>query len=615
MCGIAGIWGPDAGERIEAITAGLHHRGPDHQGIFRLPEKKLALGHRRLSILDLSSAGNQPRHSHCGRYTMVYNGEVYNYAELKRRLQERGHTPFKSRSDTEVLLEMFALYGTDMLPQLNGMFAVGIYDHIENCLWLMRDRLGIKPLYYGSDAQQNFRFGSDLSVFSDSPPELCPESVSAFFHLGFVPGPNSIRKGVFSLPPGHMLKVQQGRPGEPRAWWSAPMHRSAPISEPQALNRLEELLESAVESRLVADVPFGTFLSGGIDSSLITALAAKKYGPGLKTFSIAMPAQSHNESVYAEAVAKELKTQHTTFKLEADYALKWVPQLPEWFAEPFADSSALPTLAVSALAREQVSMVLTGDGGDELFWGYGAYRWADRLSRSPWSNPSFQRGMALVLNFGTARERRVARLLAPPPAGISWQAQIFSQEQYLFRAEEVGRLTGNRPSDRLSAWRSPPVLDLRSAPARQAFFDLIGYLPDDLLVKVDRATMANSLEARVPLLDYRVVEFALGLPDELKWKNGQEKHLLKQLLYRHLPSELFQRPKWGFSVPLASWLQGEGRKLVDQWVEDPQAYRHGLLNMAEAKRHLMQFRRGNRIAYNRVWLLLIFNQWMNHHAR
>jgi asparagine synthase (glutamine-hydrolysing) len=613
MCGIAGIWGPDAADCIEAMTQGLKHRGPDNQGILRIPERNLALGHRRLSILDLSSAGNQPIQSHCRRFSMVFNGEIYNFLDLKQGLQDRGHSPFHSRSDTEVLLEMFAAYGLDMLPQLNGMFALGIYDHAEEVLWLIRDRLGIKPLYYGQDARQNFRFGSDLSVFADAKPELNPESVAAFFHLGFVPGHNSIRKGIFSLPPGHVLKVQQGRASEPRVWWSPPMHSAGSISESAALQTLQTLLESSVDARLVSDVPFGTFLSGGVDSSLITAIAAKKYGPGLRTFSIAMPAASHNESVYAEAVARQLKTKHTTFTLQPDFALEWVPRLPEIFSEPFADSSALPTLAVSKLAREEVTMVLTGDGGDELFWGYGAYRWADRLSRSPWSNHAFQSGLAGLLGLGRARERRVARLLRPASKGIAQQAHIFSQEQYLFRAEEVARLTGRIPTDRLSGWRSPPVLDLRSAPARQAFFDLTGYLPDDLLVKVDRATMANSLEARVPLLDYRVVEFALGLPDALKWQNGHEKYLLKQLLYKYLPAELFQRPKWGFSVPLASWLQKEGKNLVDQWVLDTDAYRHGLLDRKESLRHLTAFRRGNTLAYNRVWLLLVFNQWMNYH--
>lgn len=613
MCGIAGIWGPDAGNSIEAMTQGLKHRGPDHQGVLRIPERKLALGHCRLSILDLSSAGNQPIQSHCRRFSMVFNGEIYNFLALKQGLQDRGHSPFQSRSDTEVLLEMFAVYGPDMLPQLNGMFAMGIYDHTEDSLWLIRDRLGIKPLYYGKDARQNFRFGSDLSVFNDAKPELNPESVASFFHLGFVPGHQSIRKGIFSLPPGHILKVQQGRASEPRAWWSPPMHSSAQVSEPEALHSLQTLLESSVDARLVADVPFGTFLSGGVDSSLVTAIAAKKYGPGLRTFSIAMPAASHNESTYAEAVARELKTNHTTFTLEPNFALEWVPRLPEIFSEPFADSSALPTLAVSKLAREEVTMVLTGDGGDELFWGYGAYRWADRLSRAPWSNVSFQSGLAALMSLGRDRERRAARLLRPAINGIAQQAHIFSQEQYLFRAEEVARLTGRIPTDRLSAWRSPPVLDLRSAPARQAFFDLTGYLPDDLLVKVDRATMANSLEARVPLLDYRVVEFALGLPDDLKWRNGQEKYLLKQLLYQYLPSELFQRPKWGFSVPLASWLLNEGKTLVNQWVLDPSAYRHGMLNQKEALRHVKAFRRGDKLAYNRVWLLLVFNQWMNYH--
>ncbi len=612
MCGITAWIAKGAKQQIEQATARLAHRGPDHQGTFFDAKHGVALGHRRLSILDLSEAAHQPAHSHNGRYVMVYNGEVYNFKELRNKLQQQGHGPFKTQGDTEVILEAFVAWGPDFVQALNGMFVIAIFDKETGSLNIWRDRMGIKPLYYRSLPGQGFACASELKALRLPEDEVYGGALNAYLHLGYIPGPDSIWKGVHKLAPGHCLARSAGGSVHIAPWWSVETAFAGPglSKAPEAIDTLDALLQDAVGQRLVSDVPFGTFLSGGVDSSLVTALASKHYGPGLRTFSIAMDTDSHDESPYAEQVAKALNTNHTTFRIQAKDCFHWVERLPQIYDEPYGDASAVPSLVVSELARKHVTMVLTGDGGDELFHGYGAYRWAERLQQFPWSW-GLARGLASkIFATGPDRYRRIGRLLRMPAQGISPQAHLFGQEQYFFLASEVARLTGSLPSDRVSTWQPPAWLSSADPATRQAMFDQEAYLPDDLLVKMDRASMQHSLEARVPLLDFRIVEFAAALDSKLKRRDGVDKYLLKEVLYRHLPRELFERPKWGFSIPLNHWLRGGLKELVGDMVLSESAYSHGLVDK-QAALNLVQpfFKRGSQIHYQQVWLLLQLNLW------
>jgi len=608
MCGINGVWGLEhSGELVQEMNGRLIHRGPDAQDVYIDTATELALGHVRLAILDLSEAGNQPYTSQCGRFIMVYNGEVYNFRSIANELESLTEINWKSSTDTEVILEAFCYWGEDFVSKLNGMFAIAIFDKETKLIRIWRDRVGIKPVYYHHSANV-FGFSSELAPIKHAFKlhKINPEAVHNYFHLGYVPAPHTIWEGCKKLPPGHQL-TWDGKSLRISSWWATQnvIPQSYPPVFSDRKNMLKELISNAVEQRLVSDVPFGTFLSGGIDSSLVTAFASKHYGKGLKTFSIAMDSQSHDESEYASEVSKQLATDHTCFRVSATEGLKWVEQLPDIYHEPFADSSAIPSLIVAGLAKEKVSMVLTGDGGDELFLGYGAHVWAKRIYRKP---KSLLRLASFGLSFGSDRHKRVAELLNVPDSSSPW-SHIFSQEQYLFSQMELSRVLDSSLSG--SAVPMPFIpKDFDTEPMHtQALYDLHYYLPDDLLVKVDRATMHFALEARVPLLDYRVVEWALHAPLTDKFNKGESKYILKQILYDVLPKSLFQRPKWGFSVPLAKWMNKELSPLVTKWVEEEGAYSHGFVNFKVAQNYLRRFRSGETRLYNRIWLILQFNMW------
>ena len=444
MCGIAGTTHPtSAASLIRSMTQAMAHRGPDAEGHYTHPERPVALGHRRLSIIDLSEAGAQPFHSACGHYVMVFNGEVFNFQEIASELLKEKDLRFSSRTDTEVILEAFVHWGPEFIHKLNGMFAIAIYDIRQDKLLLWRDRLGIKPIYFYHH-DQHFAFASELGSLKAAVPftNINQEAVSLYFHLGYIPAPHTIYTEAKKLPAGHWLTYEKGNV-QSGAWWHIEEASNHPYQGTleQATEELDQLLTDSVAKRLVADVPFGTFLSGGIDSSLVTALAAKQYGPGLRTFSIAMDQQTHDESAYALAVSKALGTQHTSFKVTAKDAMDLVTDLPDMYQEPYADSSAIPTLLVSQLARKHVTMVLTGDGGDELFLGYGAYRWAERWSQMP---AFVRKSAAIALSLGKERHKRVADLLKGPQH-VPVYSHIFSQEQYLFSDRELSALLGFKP--------------------------------------------------------------------------------------------------------------------------------------------------------------------------
>lgn len=610
MCGIAGFLNITSHldeAVVRQMTTCIAHRGPDADGFF--VDEHVGLGHRRLSILDLSSAANQPMDSHNGRYVIIFNGEVYNFQEIAAELG----VPMHTTSDTEVILEAYVRFGPEFVHKMNGMFAIAIYDKQTHVLDIFRDRMGIKPIHYYYDGQQ-FLFGSELKsiVAVDSIRRrltVDAEAVRHFLHLGYIPRPHTIYKEVRKMDSGAHLRVSSNGLEEKRYWKLEDQLTADTLNDhAEAKKQLNDLLVSSVRYRMISDVPFGTFLSGGIDSSVVTAVAQSVSATPVKTFSIGFESAKHNESGFAAAVAQKLGTNHHSFVVTYKEAMETVSTLSALYDEPFADSSAVPTLMVSKLARQHVTMTLSGDGGDELFHGYGMYTWANRMA-----NPAFQiarKPAAAVLSQMGSRYKRVAQLLNYPEKSRK-RSHIFSQEQYMFSTTELDRLL--QP-----AWQGPAALReqwnwpagrIATAAEEQALFDMQYYLQDDLLVKVDRATMRPSLETRVPLLDYRIVKFALNVAPELKQQNGEAKSLLKDVLYDYLPKELFQRPKWGFSIPLGNWLGNELHYLIDEYLSPETITKVGVVQVAEVQALVKRFEQGEAYLYNRIWLLIVLHQW------
>ncbi|MCC7051137.1 MAG: asparagine synthase (glutamine-hydrolyzing), partial [Bacteroidia bacterium] len=508
MCGIAGYYSPDNffKDSIEKMTLAISHRGPDAQGVFK--EKKIALGHRRLSVLDTSDRANQPMFSHDNNYVIVYNGEVYNYRELSADLKfTNNQLVFNTSSDTETILELFVQKGTQCLQNLNGMFAIAIYDRQKEELVLVRDRIGIKPLYYYWDGM-NLAFASEIKALlqSDSiKPEINPASVLKYLHYGCIPAPDSIYKNIYKLEPGAYLKVNENGLEHFKYWTIESTLQSEVISnEKQALVVLSDLLASSVQYQLRSDVPFGVFLSGGIDSSLVAAQASKFSGTTINTFSIGFEENKYDESRYAATVAKYLGTNHHQFTVTFKDAINLIQDLPSIYDEPFADSSAVPTLMVSKMARKHVTVTLSGEGGDELFMGYGIYNWANRVS-NPLINSARPLAVHLFNQLGS-RYKRIARLLDYDTFQFS---HLFSQEQYLFSVKDIKKLVPNNytPYDAFKTGvtnLNERILNAKQIDNRkltlselQSIYDLKLYLPDDLLTKVDRASMRFGLETRV----------------------------------------------------------------------------------------------------------------------
>jgi asparagine synthase (glutamine-hydrolysing) len=610
MCGITGLVdftrSFSEGD-LRAMTDCVAHRGPDADGFFF--DGTVGLGHRRLSILDLSTAANQPMYAVGDRYVIVFNGEVYNFQEIAQKLE----VPLRTTSDTEVILEAFVKWGPDFVQRLNGMFAFAVYDRQEELLFLYRDRMGIKPVYYYYDGQR-FAFGSELKSlvrlpFLQGKLTLNKEAISQFLYLGYIPRPNSIYSQIQKMESGTYLVLNKKEIIIHPYWQLGSQVKEEVLrDEAEAKKQLRELVLSSVRYRMISDVPFGTFLSGGIDSSLVTAAAQHVSGTPVKTFSIAFTAAKYNEAKFAAAVSRHLGTDHHEFTVTEREALEWIGQLNGIYDEPFADSSAIPTLLVSELARRHVTMTLSGDGGDELFMGYGMYAWAKRLH-----NPiiqAFRSPLAMALASMGNRYERASHLFRYPSAS-RLKSHIFSQEQYMFSEQELEQVLTPGFGAPLDLQENGQALKRPlSAMEEQAFFDMQYYLQDDLLVKVDRATMRHSLETRVPLLDYRIVEFALNLSPKLKVKNGVSKYLLKQVLYDFVPEEIFNRPKWGFSVPLGSWLKGDLRYLVEDYLNKQVIDTCGVVQYAGVEKLKKHFFGGKDYLYNRIWLLIVLHKWL-----
>ncbi|MBF0560768.1 MAG: asparagine synthase (glutamine-hydrolyzing) [Alphaproteobacteria bacterium] len=643
MCGIVGFIeragaSSDAAARrvVLAMADSLRHRGPDDGGSWNDEATGVALGHRRLSVVDLSPAGHQPMTSACGRFVIVYNGEIYNAAEVRTELETAGQRPsWRGHSDTEIILEACAHWGVEAATKrLIGMFAFALWDRKERHMALVRDRLGIKPLYWGQFGDL-FVFGSELKALRCHPgwrPEIDRNAITAFLRHNYIPAPHSIYRGVRKLEPGHILIVSPGSEPVITAFWSMEeVARSGQaerldLSDADAIDRLESLLMDAVGRRMIADVPLGALLSGGIDSSTVVALMQAQSPRPIRTFSIGFREQGYNEAQHAKAVAAHLGTDHTELYVEPSHALEVIPRLPTMFDEPFADSSQVPTFLVSEMTRAHVTVALSGDGGDELFAGYNRYLFAAgmwrRLGLLP---PLARRAFAgLIHRLSPQHWNRVfglapARWLPPQPGDkLHKLAGILAGDADAFYLGLV------------SHWQEPETLVLGATeprgllwdPAvgrlvpdfieRMQYLDTRTYLPDDILVKVDRASMAVALEARVPLLDHRVVEFAWKLPPRFKIRHGQGKWLLRQVLHRHVPQALIDRPKMGFGIPIDSWLRGPLRDWAEALLDEGRLRAEGWLDPAPVRQKWREHLSGHRNWQYLLWDVLMLQAWLEH---
>lgn len=625
MCGIAGFYSFNnvfKKEELNAMTDTLVHRGPDASGYYS--DDVVGLGHRRLSIIDLSTSANQPMFDSNERYVIVYNGEVYNYREIASELKLNYKTIFKTSSDTEVILEAYARYGPDFIQKLNGMFAIAIYDKEKRELFVCRDRIGIKPFYYFWDGQ-NFAFASELKALtklSFIPLKLDLNSVYHFLHVGFVPSPLSIYKSIRKLKAATWMKISKDNL-KSQQYWSPTQHLHEHVlkKEKEALVKLSDLLMSSVQYQIKSDVPFGVFLSGGIDSSLITANAVTLSGVKVNTFSIGFEENKFNESIYAKAVANYLGTHHHEFIVSHKDAIGLIDTIFEAYSEPFADSSAIPTMLVSKLARKHVTVALSGEGGDELFFGYGAYQWANRLNK-PFIKCS-RHGIAEMLTKYSKNYKRQAGYFLYPSEELQY-SHILSQEQYYFSLDEIDRLILPELSVNSDITRTDMFNNFgieinkqrRSLTPmeKQACFDLQFSLQDDLLAKVDRASMQFSLETRVPYLDHRIIEFSMNLSPNLKYRNNTTKYLLKEILFQYVPKKFFDRPKQGFAIPLAKWLKTDLYFLIDEVLSKEVITRFNIVNYSYVEQLKKEFLGGKDYYYNRIWLLIILHKWLKKNA-
>lgn len=640
MCGLAGFLGPPLGDSerlIKAMTDRLVHRGPDSEGVWADDESGIALGHRRLSIVDLSPAGHQPMISGSGRYVLVFNGEIYNHLDLRAELEAGGHAPaWRGHSDTESLIAGFDIWGIGAtIARAAGMFAFAVWDRQARKLILGRDRMGEKPLYYGwqgDGARRVFLFGSELRALQVHPScgaEIDRGAVVQFMRYGHVSGGQAIYRGLHRLAPGCLAEISQAHPEAViTPYWSAveaAQHPEVHDTPGAVIDALDTLLQTAVKRQMLADVPLGAFLSGGIDSSLIVALMQAHSQRPIQTFTIGFREPRYNEAEFAARVAAHLGTDHTELYVEDADLRDVVPMVPDIYDEPFADASQIPTFLVSKLAKSRVGVALSGDGGDELFCGYDRYRQGAALMRRLAAVPTPLRG-AMAATARAIPERFWDQALAPlrkVPAGKEPNGQwMHRMADYVASTsiEDLHQKLVSRwrnPEDIVPGGREPPSLLDRFAPARRGesdaermmVLDQLTYLPDGILTKVDRASMHVSLETRAPLLDHQVIEFSGRLPMAMKLNGNMSKWALRQVLYRYVPADLIERPKMGFEVPVGIWLRGPLR----DWAEDllaPQRLRESGFLDVSAVRQAWDAHLSGRFNWGlHLWNILMFLSW------
>ncbi len=637
MCGFVGYWDKNGADEsvVERMAMRIQHRGPDDAGVWLNDEGSLALAHRRLSIIDLTPAGHQPMVSPCGRFTLVYNGEIYNHRDLRAELEDvGGHFDWRGHSDTETLLAALRHWGVEgTLKRLNGMFAFALWDKTRRALFLARDRLGEKPLYYGCNGSR-FLFGSELKSLVAHPHwkgDVDRNALTLYMRHSYVPAPWSIYHGISKLQPAHYVVVHDfGQViSTPQCYWDIGHiaengAAAVRVSQESLIDELDTLLRDAVARRMVADVPLGTFLSGGIDSSTVAALMQDQSARPVKTFTIGFHEKGYNEAVHARAVANHLGTDHTEFYVTPEEAMAVIPLLPVTWDEPFSDSSQIPTLLVSSLARQHVTVSLSGDGGDELFFGYKRYTQGYQIWRALQILPS-PLGHVLL---------RLMRIV--PDASPECLIQLLPRRLRVLhladRLKKLAQLVTERSGEAfyhrlVSHWKVPAELvvggvepltvfdtperlpQLPGLRERMMYLDTLTYLPDDILTKVDRASMSVGLETRVPLLDHRIVEFAWKVPMSLKYRKGRGKWLLQEVLHRYVPRELMDREKMGFGVPIEEWLRGPLREWAEDLLDEKRMRREGYFDPAPIRKMWKEHISGERRWHYYLWDVLMFQAW------
>lgn len=649
MCGFNGFFSTQArsysnNDVIKKMNIALHHRGPDDEGSWQDDTLGLVLGHRRLAIQDLSPAGAQPMHSTCGRYVLVFNGEVYNHLQLRQRLTQEGVTvDWRGHSDTETILACFVTWGIEQtLKSMVGMFAVVLWDRSHKVLTLARDRMGEKPLYWGWQ-DSNLYFSSELKGIKAHPEfkaNINRDSIALLLRHNCIPAPHSIYQGIQKLHAGHWLQLslvdlENAKKAQPQAYWClndiVESGLSAPFtgSPKQAVDVLESTLMSSINSQMLSDVPLGAFLSGGIDSSTVVALMQVQSSRPVKTFTIGFDDEGYNEAKHAMAVAKHIGTEHTELYVRPEEVQSVIPKLPSIYCEPFADSSQIPTFLVSQLARQKVTVALSGDGGDELFGGYNRYLMAQRVLSNNRKLPKSIRKMIAhglmalspsrwdaLFNTLTPIIPNKLRLRTPGDKAHKLAGVLDIDNEH----ECYHKLTSHwqDPTNVVIGAEEPPTLitDTSAWPQTDSFqhammaMDAQTYMTDDILVKVDRAAMANSLETRVPMLDHRVVELAWRMPLDYKIRNGEGKWLLKQVLFRHVPRELIERPKMGFGIPLHDWLRTSLRDWAEALLDESLLRQQGYFYPEPVRKMWEEHLCGIRNHQANLWSILMFQAWL-----